>query len=109
MTTFDDRKKAFESKFKHDQEMLFKITNRRNRLLGLWAAELMGKSGMEATAYAREVIDSDFERPGHEDVVEKIMADFKSANVDFSDHRLRKKMDELLAVAHDQIMTETKD
>lgn len=109
MTTFDDRKKGFEAKFQHDQEMLFKVTNRRNRLLGLWAAELLGKVGPDADAYARDVIAADFERPGHEDVVEKVMADFKTAAVDISDHRLRRKMDELLVVAHDQIMVEAKD
>ncbi|WP_366655792.1 DUF1476 domain-containing protein [Fodinicurvata sp. EGI_FJ10296] len=109
MNTFDERKKAFEAKFQHDQELLFRITNRRNRLLGLWAAELLGKSADDAATYAREVIAADFERPGHEDVVEKVRADFKAANVELSDHRLRKKMDELLAVAHDQIMTEIKD
>lgn len=106
MSAFDERKKAFEAKFQHDQEMLFKITNRRNRLLGLWAAELMNIRGSDADAYAREVIAADFERPDHEDVVEKVMADFRSHDVEFSDRRLRKKMDELMTVAHDQIMAE---
>jgi hypothetical protein len=108
MNSFDDRKRAFESKYQHDQELLFRIANRRNKLLGLWAAELLGRSGADADAYAKEVIMSDFEKPGDEDVHDKVAADLESAGVDLSDHRLRKKMDELLQVAHDQIMTEEK-
>jgi len=107
MSTFDDRKKGFENKYQHDQEMLFKIQNRRNKLLGLWAADLLGKSGEDADAYAKEVILSDFEAPGDDDVHDKVAADLEAASVDLSDHRLRKKMDELLAAAHEQIMTET--
>jgi len=106
MTTFDDRKKSFEAKYEHDQELLFKITNRRNKLVGLWAAELMGLKADRAEAYAKEVIISDFEKPGDEDVHDKVHKDLSGHGVDLSDHRLRKKMDELLQVAHDQIMKE---
>jgi len=108
MTTFDDRKQAFEAKYQHDQELLFKIQNRRNKLLGIWAAELLGKTGEDANNYAKEVVMSDFEEAGDDDVHDKVAADLSAANVDLSEHRLRKKMDELLQVAHDQIMTETK-
>lgn len=106
MTTFDSRGQAFEAEFRHDQELLFRIQNRRNKLLGLWAAELMGLTGAEAEAYAKEVIMSDFEKHGDEDVHDKVHADLKSHDIDLSDHRLRKKMDALLATARQQIMTE---
>ena len=75
MSTFDDRENAFENKFAHDAEMQFKAEARRNKLLGLWAADLMGKSGDEANAYAQEVVKSDFEEAGHEDVVRKVSGD----------------------------------
>lgn len=81
MTTFDDREKAFENKFKYDEEMKFKATARRNKLLGLWAAEKLGKAGADADVYAKEVVAADFERPGDEDVIEKILGDFGAANV----------------------------
>ncbi len=75
MTTFDDRESAFENKFAHDQEMLFRAEARANKLLGLWAAELLGKTGDDADAYAREVIKSDFEEAGHDDVIRKVSGD----------------------------------
>jgi hypothetical protein len=75
MTTFDDRENAFENKFAHDQEMQFKAEARRNKLLGLWAAELLGKTGDEADAYAIEVVKADFEEAGHEDVMRKVAGD----------------------------------
>jgi hypothetical protein len=106
MATFDDRKKGFENKYQHDQEMLFKIQNRRNKLLGVWAADLLGKSGEDADTYVKDVIMSDFEAPGDDDVHDKVSADWEAANVDLSDHRLRKKMDELLSTAQDQILNE---
>ena len=106
MTTFDDREKSFEHKFKHDQDMLFRIHSRRNKLLGQWAAGLMGLSGEQAATYATEVVMSDMEKPGDDDVHEKVYADLQAKNVDLSDHRLRKKMDELLQVAHDQVAAE---
>ena len=107
MTTFDEREKAFEQKYKHDQDMLFRIQNRRNKLLGIWAAELMGLSGSEAESYIKDVIMSDMEKPGDDDVHDKVYADLHAKNIDLSDHRLRKQMDELLQIAHDQVVTET--
>lgn len=106
MTSFNDRETAFENKFKHDKELEFKVNNRRNKLLGLWAAKLMGIDGADAEAYAKNVVASDFEKPGDHDVLAKVLADFKAKNVDISEHRLRKHMDELLATAKQQIMTE---
>ena len=106
MTTFNDREKAFEDKYKHDQELQFKVEVRRNKLLGLWGAELLGKSGDEAEAYAKEVVAADFEEPGDADLVRKVMGDVQQAGGDLTEHRLRKRMDELLAEAKEQIMTE---
>ncbi|MDH3595524.1 MAG: DUF1476 domain-containing protein [Rhodospirillales bacterium] len=106
MTTFNKREKAFEDKYKHDQDLQFKVEVRRNKLLGLWVAELLGKAGDEAEAYAKEVVSSDFEEPGDADVVRKVQGDFEAAGTDFSEHRLRKKMDELLVVAKAQVMEE---
>jgi hypothetical protein len=105
MTTFDDRENAFESKYAHDAEMQFKADARRNKLLGLWAADLMGKSGDDAAAYAKEVVKADFEEAGHEDVYRKVSGDLG----DKADERtIRMKMDELMAEAKAQIMKETK-
>ena len=106
MTTFDKREKGFEEKYKLDQELQFKIEVRRGKLLGLWVAELLGKTGEEAEAYAREVVAADFEEPGDDDVVRKVLADFEEAGTDLSEHRLRKKMEELLEVAKEQVMQE---
>jgi len=108
MTTFDERASAFENKFKHDKELEFKVNNRRNKLLGLWAAKLLGFDGAEAEAYAKEVVASDFETAGDHDVLTKVLQDFQAKNVDISEHRLRKQMDELLTTAKQQIMTEVK-
>jgi len=103
MSTFDDRESAFENKYKHDEEMLFKAQARTNKLLGLWAADLMGKSGDEAEAYAKEVIIADFEEAGHEDVVRKVAGDLG----DLADaETIRIKMTELSAIAKDQVMNE---
>jgi len=104
--TFTDRQKAFEEKFKHDQELQFRVEVRRNKLLGLWAAELMGMKAEEAEAYARDVISTDLSEPGVDDIVRKILGDFQEKNIDFSEHRLRKKIDELQATAKQQIMNE---
>ena len=106
MTTFNDREKAFENKFKHDQDTLFRIQMRRNKLLGQWAADLMGLTGDAVGAYATDVVMSDMEKPGDDDVHDKVYADLHAKNVDLSDHRLRKKMDELLQIAHDQVIDE---
>lgn len=103
MTTFDDRENAFENKFAHDEAMQFKAEARRNKLLGLWAAELMGKSGDDASAYAKEVIKADFEEAGHEDVVRKVTGDLG----DRADAQtVREKMAELMIEAKRQLATE---
>ncbi len=106
MTGFDDREKAFEDKYKHDEELQFRVTNRRNKLLGLWVAAQLGKAGADADAYAKEVVMSDFEAPGDDDVVQKVLRDFKAAGVEMSEHRVRRHMDELLLTARDQVMRE---
>lgn len=106
MTTFDERESSFEAKFKHDKELQFKVTARRNKLLGLWAANLLGIHGAEAEAYAKDVVKSDFAAPGDADVVKKVLDDFHARNVEMSEHRLRKQMDDLMRIATDQIRTE---
>ena len=106
MTTFDKREDAFESKFAHDAELQFKAHARRNKLLGLWAAALLGKSGEDALAYAKQVVTADLDHAGHEDVFRKIRADFDAAGVAQSDHQIRRTMDELLAEAKEQVRTE---
>ena len=104
MTTFDDRETAFEAKFAHDEEMQFKAVARRNKLLGLWAAELLGKTGEDADAYAVEVVKADFEEAGHEDVVRKVAGDLDDkATAD----EIRAKMAGLLAIAKEQILNES--
>jgi hypothetical protein len=108
MTSFDEREKSFERKFALDEELRFKSTARRNKLLGLWAAEKMGMSGDEAQAYAREVIKADLEEPGEEDVFRKVRADFDAKGVAQSDHQIRRVMTELLAEAVRQIEAEAK-
>jgi len=106
MSSFADREKDFENKFKHDQELQFKVMARRNRLLGEWAGSQMGLTGDALTAYAKDVVMSDFERPGDEDVLEKVQADLKDAGASIETIRLRKKMDELLGEAKTQVMAE---
>ncbi|TVP72963.1 MAG: DUF1476 domain-containing protein [Rhodobacteraceae bacterium] len=96
MTSFNDRERAFENKFAHDQEMIFKAVARRNKKLGLWAAGLLGKAGDEAEAYAMDVIRADFEEAGHEDVVRKLLADLSSVS---DEATIRAKMAELLSEA----------
>ena len=103
MSAFDDREKGFEKKFAHDQELKFKAEARRNKLLGLWAADLLGITGDEAAEYAKSVIKADFEEPGDEDVFRKIRADFDAKNIEQSDHQIRRTMDELMHTAIDQI------
>ncbi len=103
MTTFDDRERAHETKFARDAELNFKAEARRNRLLGEWAAELLGKTGDEAKAYTKAVIESDFEHAGDEDVFRKVQADLEG-KVD--EATLRTKMAELRVVARDQIVSE---
>jgi hypothetical protein len=103
MTTFDKRQDAFEAKFAHDEELRFKAEARRNKLLGLWAAEKLGKTGQAAQDYAKTVVAADFEEAGHEDVFRKIRTDFDAAGVEQSDHQIRRTMDELLVTAAEQI------
>jgi len=103
MSTFDDRENAFEAKFAHDEEMQFKAQARANKLLGLWAAEKMGKTGEAAAEYAKEVIKADFEEAGHEDVVRKVLADLGDAS---SADEIRAKMAETLIEAKKQVMAE---
>jgi len=106
MTNFEDREKGFERKFAHDEELKFKATARRNRLLGLWAAEQMGITGDAAQAYAREVIKADLAEPGEEDVFRKIRSDFDAKGVSQSDHQIRRKMADLMGEAVGQIESE---
>lgn len=101
MSLIDDRKRALENKFAHDQELKFKAEARRNKLLGQWAAELMGKEDREA--YGLEVVVADIDQPGDDDVLRKIRADFEAAGVAQSDEDIRAKMAELLSVALDQV------
>ncbi|HEY4191032.1 MAG TPA: DUF1476 domain-containing protein [Mesorhizobium sp.] len=103
MSNMKDREEGFERKFALDEEQRFRAMARRNKLLGLWAAEKLGKSGADADAYAREVVNSDFEEAGDHDVFRKIRKDFDAASVDQSDHQIRRTMDELMAVAAEQI------
>jgi hypothetical protein len=102
MTTFDDRKDAFEKKFAHDEELRFKAMARRNKLLGLWAAEKLGKSGADADAYARSVVMADFEEAGDEDVFRKLRGDLGAS---VTDGEIRVAMSELLARAIEEIRT----
>jgi hypothetical protein len=99
MTTFDKREEAFEQQFAHDEELRFKATARRNKLLGLWAAEKLGLHGAEADSYALSVVMVDFEETGEHDVVRKIRKDFDAKAVDQSDHQISRTMNELMAKA----------
>ena len=99
MTTFDKREEGFEKKFAHDEELKFKAEARRNKQLGVWAAEKLGLSGADADAYAKEVVVADFDEPGDGDVFRKIRKDFDAKNIAISDIELRKKMDELMMTA----------
>ena len=107
-SSFDEREKGFEAKFHHDQETRFKVTARRNKLLGLWAAGQLGLEGADAEAYAKEVVVSDFEEAGDADVVRKVMGDLADKGVDMTEKRLREEMDRLMLTAQDQILTEAK-
>ena len=99
MTTFDKREEGFEKQFVHDEELKFKAVARRNRMLGLWAAQKLGLSGAQAEAYAKEVVMADFEEPGDHDVFRKIRRDFDAKGIVQSDHQIRRTMDELMAKA----------
>jgi hypothetical protein len=99
MTTFDDRQAAFEKRFAHDEELRFKATARRNKLLGLWAADKLGKSGADAEAYAKSVVMADFEEAGDDDVLRKVRGDLEAAGVADAEPQVRQAMGELMAKA----------
>ncbi|MBO6719550.1 MAG: DUF1476 domain-containing protein [Rhizobiaceae bacterium] len=103
MASMEDREKGFEAKFAHDEQLKFKAYARRNKLLGLWAAAELGKSGPEADAYAKEVVASDFEEAGDEDVFRKVRGDLDAAGVAVSDQDIRTQMEQLLVEAVDQV------
>jgi hypothetical protein len=108
MSGFDDREKTFESKWAHDEELAFKVMARRNKLLGLWAAEMMGLTGGTADDYAKEVISADFQEAGDEDVYRKVKGDLDAKGVDVSEHHLRKRMQDLLQDAYAQVTEKKK-
>ena len=108
MTSFDDRERGFEGKFKHDQELGFKISARRNKLLGLWAAREMKLPAAEHDAYAKSVVMADLEKPGDDDVVDKVLADFKAKGIEMTDHRIRHQLSEFREVARQQVTSEVK-
>jgi len=106
MNSFDDREKAFENKYARDQELAFRITARRNRLLGEWAAGLMGLTSEETEAYAKSVVQADFEEAGDEDVIRKVLGDLVSAGVDTDDQKVRAALGDKAAEARRQFMKE---
>ena len=103
MTTFDKREEGFERKFAHDEELRFKATARRNKLLGLWVAQKLGMSGDDAAAYAKEVVQADFEEAGEDDVFRKVRKDLDAKGVSASDQEIKKQMFDLMAQAVSQI------
>ncbi len=105
MTTFDEREQGFEAKYAHDEELEFKISARRNRLLGEWAGGLMGLQGDNVEDYAKAVVKSDFEQPGDDDVLRKVFGDLKGSGVQVTETDVRNKMEELMAIARDQLKT----
>lgn len=107
MSSFDHRQKGYEAKFKRDKELEFKVMARRNKLLGLWAAELMDLKGAEGEAYAKEVVIADFDEPGDEDVYRKVFGDLTAKGIEVTEHKVRAEMTRLIAVAHDQIVAES--
>ena len=108
MTQFDDRERAFETKFAHDEEMKFRVLARRNRLLGEWAARKMGLSEEETQAYAKDVVRADFEEAGDEDVIRKVLGDLTSAGIETSDTEIREALEHKSVDARRQIMEATK-
>ncbi len=108
MTTFNDREKAHEAKFEHDEELRFKARARRNKLLGLWAAGQMGKSGADAETYAKTIVMADFEKPGEHDVIHTLVHDLAAAGKPTEEHTVRRQSDRLMEEAMKQIMTEVK-
>ncbi len=107
MTQFNDRERAFEAKFARDEEMQFRILARRNRLLGEWAARLMGLSEVETESYAKDVVRADFEEAGDEDVIRKVLGDLTSAGVDCDDGQIRETLGLKLVEARRQIIEQS--
>ena len=105
MTTFDKREEGFEKQFAHDEELKFKATSRRNKLLGLWAAEKLGRKGTDADTYAKEVVMADFEEAGEDDVFRKVRKDLDDGGVAATDEEIRAAMVELMGRAVEQIRT----
>jgi hypothetical protein len=108
MTTFNEREKAFEKKYEHDQDLKFKVNARKNKLLGLWAAGLIGKSGADAEAYAKDVVMADLEKPGDSDVIEKLVKDLAAAGKPMEEHTIRRQAERMAEEAKTQIMKETR-
>ena len=106
MTQFDDRERAFESKFAHDEAMNFRIVARRNRLLGEWAARKMGLSEEETASYAKDVVRADFEEAGDEDVIRKVLGDLTAAGIEIDDAEIREAIGHKMVEAKRQIMQE---
>ena len=106
MTTFDERERAFENQFQHDQDLLFRIRARRNKLAGMWAAGLLGLSGGEADAYARQIIDADIGTAGPHDIRDRLIKDLTDRGVDISEHRVEKELERLRDVARQQVVSE---
>lgn len=103
---FKEREEAFESKYKHDEDLRFRTIARRNKLFGLWVAEQLGLKDDDAQHYARTVVQADMKMPGDQDVIDKVKADLDEANVDLSEHRLQKRLEECFDEAKRQMMTE---
>jgi len=108
MATFDEREKGFETKYKRDQELQFKVNARRNKLLGLWAADKLGLKDAAAEAYAKSVVSADFERPGDDDVIQKVVKDLSAKGIALKDADIRKELDRLLPLAKTQIEGEVR-
>lgn len=104
MTTFDDRERAFETKYARDEEMQFRVTARRNRLLGQWAAQKMGLTAEETDAYAKAVVQADFEEAGDEDVIRKLVSDLTAASVEIDESVVRRAIEEHTVEARRQLM-----
>jgi hypothetical protein len=106
MTTFDERERTEETRYKHDQELTFKARNRGNRMFGMWVAEQLGLTGEAADSYAKDVVVADFESPGDEDILTKVRADLAAKSIEVSDHLLQKHLLEFRDVAMQQLKTQ---
>jgi len=109
MSAFDERGKAFEAKYHLDEELAFKVNARRDKLLGLWAAEQLGLNGDEAEAYAASVVDSDLRAAGHKGMIQKLHADLSVKHADISEERLHTKMEKFYTIAYSQIVHDVED